>query len=366
VPLSWRIRARLAEILPRRLAVALGIRRLSPEGRYLPGAWALVTVAPIDTGGAYRAKHREQDPAKDPTEPYGGESSSAGSDHGWSGCTFSAGADAIAYQQPRGAVTPWGGDLRHRQSDYAGGGDLYDLRTAWAELGETLTIRTGSGWSAVVTAHNEGRAIVAQGEGNVPGAESFDGGHACAIAPETRSSDGAWLFGDPLATDWQWVSSSSIRSWMENLGSSCYFATGEKPPAEPAPEPEPEPEPVPTYGDGYAAGSSDGYRAGQLAGDAERADLVFRSWAPGRAWEADELAGGRWDRVTWGGDAYDPGASWAGAPVAGGAWDLDTWAGLVADGEPWAAWPLPLDMVYRAQYGATWGAGAWAGALWRG
>jgi hypothetical protein len=365
MPLSWRIRNRLAEILPRGLAVALRIRRLSPAGRYWPGPFARVDVPPIDTGGAYRAKHRRQDPAVDPTEPYGGESSSTGSDHGWSGCTMSAGADAIAYQQPRGAVTPWGGDLRHRQTDLSGGTDLVDLRTAWAAYGETLTIKTGSGWSAVVAAHNEGRAIVAQGEGNVPGSESFDGAHACAIAPETHSS-GDWLFGDPLATDWQWVSPSSIRSWMEALSSSCYYAVGEKPPSSPAPEPEPPaPPPAPTYGDGYAAGHVDGYHAGQLAGDAERADLVFRSWDPGRPFEPEGDAGGRWDRSAWAAETYDPGSSWAGAPVAGGLWDLSAWAGVVVDGAPWASWPLPLEMVYRAQYAAAWGAGAWAGALWR-
>ena len=82
----------------------------------------------------------------------------------------------------------------------------------------------------------------------MPGSETFDGGHACAIAPETRSSDGAWLFGDPLATDWQWCSQSSIRSWVERLSSGCYYAVGELPPAEPAPEPEPEP--VATYAQG--------------------------------------------------------------------------------------------------------------------
>ena len=343
MPLSWRIRNALAEILPRELAMRLGIRRRTP-GRRWPHMSFVVGPAATDTGGAYRAKHREQDPGKDPTEPYGGESSSTGSDHGWSGCTFSAGADVGAYQQPRGAWAPWGGDLRHRQSDFSGGGDLYDLRTAWAAYGETLTIKNGSGWSALVAAHNEGRAIVAQGEGNVPGAESFDGGHACSIAPETHA-DGRWLFGDPLASDWQWVSSSSIRSWMESFSGGLCYAVGEKPPAEP--EPEPEPEPVPTYAqgliDGHAGGYAEGRRYGELAGDAARADLVFRSWRPGRAWDpTDDIAGGRWDLSTW-----------AGAPEP-------------VVGDPWAAWPLPLDAVWRAQYAAEWsGVAAWAGAIWR-
>jgi hypothetical protein len=368
MPLRWRIRNALAELLPRRLAFALGIRRRSPGRRWPRGL--SVTVPPAtDTGGAYRAKHRMQDPSKDPTEPYGGESSSTGNEHAWSGCTMSAGADAIAYQSPRGAVTPWGGDLRHRQSDMSGGTDLYDLRTAWAEYGETLTIKTGSGWSAVVKAHDEGRAIVAQGEGNVPGSETFDGAHACSIAPETHS-DGRWLFGDPLASDWQWVSSSSIRSWMENLSSSCYYAVGEKPAAAPAPEPEPEPEPVKTYAQGLADGLLEGYRDGhahgELVGDAGRADVVFRSWAPGRPWEPpSDLEGARWDLAAWGAGRYDPGASWSGV-VVGGRWDEPAWAGEELDGEPWAAWPLPLDALYRAQWLAAWnGSATWAGAVWR-
>jgi hypothetical protein len=226
LPLGWRIRRRLSELLPRWLAVWLGIRRLSPALGQLPPGWTVI-VPRLDTGGGYRAAHRRQDPAADPSEPFGSESSSTGNDHGWSGCTMSAGADAIAYQSPQGSVTPWGGDLRHRQGDLSGGTDLYDLRAAWAELGETLTIRSGAGWSGVVAAHDEGRAIVAQGTGNVPGSQSFDGGHACSIPPESHT-DGRWLFGDPLASDWQWVEPSAIRSWMERMSSGCYFAVGEK------------------------------------------------------------------------------------------------------------------------------------------
>jgi hypothetical protein len=221
------IRSWLAERLPRSLAIALRIRRVSPEGYRWP--FRSITVEPIDTGGSFRAAWRQQDPAVDPREPNGSESSSAGSDHGWSNCTVTSGAIALAYQQPRGALAPWGGDLRHRQSDLSGGCDLYDLRTAWSTYGETLTIRSGAGWSALVAAHDEGRAVVVQGSGDVPGNQSFDGGHACVIAPETHS-DGRWLFGDPLATGWQWIAPSAIRSWAEAMSSGIYFATGEAPP----------------------------------------------------------------------------------------------------------------------------------------
>ena len=361
MPLRWAIRHRLALWLPRWLAVWLGIRRLSPDGRW--PLWGVIVEPASDTGGAYRAKHRRQDPSADPSEPYGSESSSVGNDHGWSGCTMSAGADAIAYQNPRGALTPWGGDLRHRQTDLSGGTDLYDLRTAWSKYGETLTIKTGAGWSAVVDAHNAGRAIVAQGTGDVPGSQTFDGGHACAIAPETHS-DGRWLFGDPLASDWQWCSSSSIRSWMERLSSGCYFAIGDKPPADPEP-PTPPPAPVDRYPEGYA----DGRRLGELDGRNQYADAVFRSWAPGRAIDPDELPdGARWDLSAWatGGETVPvAGDSWA---SEGGEWDLADWSGtleLPIVGDAWADWPLPLDMLYRAQTPASWASAAWAGAVWR-
>jgi hypothetical protein len=338
LPLEWRVRAWLAEHLPRRLAILLAIRRLSPSGLW--PMWEVRVAPAVDTGGGYRAKHRRQDPSIDPSEPYGSESSSVGNDHGWSGCTMSSGADAIAYQQPRGSVTPWGGDLRHRGgTDLSGGTDLYDVRSSWAEYGETLTIRTGAGWSGVVKAHDEGRAIIAQGEGNVPGSQTFDGGHACAIAPETHS-DGRWLFGDPLASDWQWVSTSSIRSWMENLSSGCYFAVGEAPPDDPEPPKPPPPPPPPP--DRYPEGYADGYALGVSFGEATHGDRVFRSWHPGRPIPDDELpSGARWQRTPWGGVIP--------LPV----------------GEPWAAWPLPLAALYQAQYPAAWADAGWAAAVWR-
>jgi len=341
MPLRWRIRHLLAELLPRWLAVALGIRILSPGDRR-PGR--SVAVRRLDTGGAYRAKLRMQDPSIDPREPGSGDSSSEGTDHAWANCTMSSAATAIAYQQPAGGLTPWGGDLRHRQGDMSGGTDLYDARQAWSTYGETLTIRTGAGWSGVKTAHSERRAIVVQGEGNVPGAETYDGGHACVIGPETHS-DGRWLFGDPLASDWQWVDPGAIRSWMERISSGCYFAVGQLPPP-PAPDPPPAPAPQPPaadYGTGYHDGYREGTAAGYRAGEAHSFDAVFASWAPGRPFEPPpELEGARWSFSAW------PGA----APPA-------------KVGDPWAAWPLPLDAVYRAQDPAEWQLAGWTAAVWR-
>lgn len=181
-----------------------------------------VTVPTIDTGGAWRAPFRAQNPNTDPAEPGGGESNSAGNDHGWTNCTMSAGAMAYGYEDHD---TPWGGNMRHAQDDLSGGTDLNDLKQAWQRYGgKSLTIRSGAGWQAVVDAHNEGRAIVIQGEGDCPGGGDFTGSHACCIAPEDNGSN--WLWGDPDTSGWQWVTPGSIKSWAERLNSSILFAVG--------------------------------------------------------------------------------------------------------------------------------------------
>jgi len=338
----------LAELLPRWLAIALRIRRLSP-GRRRPNH--RVVVPELDTGGGFRASWREQDPAKDPKEPNGSESSSTGTDHGWSNCTMTAGALAIAYQQPRGSVAPWGGDMRHRQSDLSGGTDLFDLRTSWDTYGEVLTIKSGAGWSAVKTAHNEGRAIVIQGSGNVPGSESFDGGHACCIAPETHS-DGRWLFGDPLASGWQWVKPGDIETWAERWQSSVAFAVGEKPPPPPTPEPEcpdcpPLPHVIVTPPPGPELARAEGIAAALALDEEVGAWLV---------WLAAGEPVDTWDVGLWG-------------PIEPTLDELLE-AGPCVEGAAacWARAPL-LDPIASARAAMTtaavWDALAWRGLLWR-
>lgn len=331
------LRTALANILPRWLAILLGIRRVVPTDDKWP-MWS-VAVPPIDTGGAFRAAWRQQDPSKDPKEPNGSESSSTGNDHGWSNCTMTAGALALAYQQPRGSLAPWGGDLRHRQGDLSGGTDLYDLRDAWETYGESLSIKSGQGWSAVVDCHDDGRAIVIQGTGNVPGSESFDGGHACCIAPETHS-DGDWLFGDPLASGWQWVSPSSIRSWAERWQSSIAFAAGEKPPSDP---PTPTPVPCPPIPPETPRGPEidRAYDLGVVAGQ-DASVSVWMSWigAP---------KGGAWDAVGWG------------PFVPSNLDDLDDCGGGVAGGV-WGRGPLPDPVASAILAGST--PGAWSGSGW--
>jgi hypothetical protein len=332
--MQWALRDLLARYLPRSWAIAFGIRHMTPWGTDWPNA--SVQVEPIDTGGGFRAAWRMQDPSVDPREPGGGESSSAGNNHGWANCTMSSGAMGLAYQNPRGSKAPWGGDLRHRQGDQDGGTDLYDVKEAWSSYGETLTIKTGSGWSAVKKYHDEGRALVVQGEGNVPGSESFDGGHGCIVAPETHS-DGRWLFGDPLASGWQWVSQSSIRTWMEALSSGCYFAIGEKPAGEPTTPTDPDTGGTPTP-DRYPIGYADGHRQGVIDGEAITMDAVFLSWQP-------------WDTVP---------------PFDGSAWGSASWDSTIPYGDAWEVVPIPLGLVRSAQSPASWQRSVWTGTLWRG
>ena len=139
-----------------------------------------------------------------------------------------------AYHKNR-ADGPWGGDFRHNQYDLSGGTDLYDAQTAWENYGgQHLSIRSGDGWKELKRLRNqEGRAILAHGTGACPGNDSFTGAHACVIGLENHEKTGRWLFGDPLASDWQYVEPADIRAWMERLSPSLSFAVSKElhPPA---------------------------------------------------------------------------------------------------------------------------------------
>jgi hypothetical protein len=210
----------------RRFLIALGVRIALPrDGERRPGPD--VGGAPPDTAGPsagwYRPPHRRQDPSSDPAEPTD-ESGDTGHDHGWSNCTMSAGSMVLAFHT-QGRLGPWGGDLRHSpsQPDMTGGTDLYDVAAAWTDYGEALQVRTGAGWEGVRMDREAGRALILTGTGNVPGAATFDGGHAIAILPETRD-DGAWLQGDPLCTGYEWVTESALRAWAERLEPTVNYA----------------------------------------------------------------------------------------------------------------------------------------------
>lgn len=300
---SWRA-------IVRAVLIALGIRRTTPRpGELLPGPGTGDTGGAGDTGGGwYRPTFRKQDPAADPREPGGGESSSRGTDHGWSNCTMASGAMALDFDT-LGDRELWGGDLRHKQGDLEGGTDLYDLRAAWSAYGRTLTIRSGAGWEGLKDDREAGRFLVVQGEGNVPGSETFDGGHACVVGPETNG-DGKWLFGDPLASGWQWVTASSIRDWMEAwAGSGLAWARSAAHPASTDPPPPADTTPYDqadldrAEDRGYAAGQAAGYRTGSRQG-----------------YQAGWVAAGDEAVVVW--------VDWLDAPPPGpiDAWDAGAWS----------------------------------------
>lgn len=270
---------------------------------------------------------------------------------------MSSGADAIAYAT-RGELVPWGGRLRHEQGDLEGGCDLGDLRDAFRALGEELTIRSGSGWSAVVDAHEAGRAIVIQGEGDTPGSGDFAGGHACSIGIET-SSDGRWLFGDPVVSDWQWIQPSAIRAWAERWQSSIAFATTIVAVA-PEPEPEPPPPPAPAPEPCYSRAELELYVA-EASADAVTAagDELVGAWL---AWlEAPEPSlADRWDRGSWSDPAVEL-EGWIGAGL-----EPDPCAGLAP-----ASWsrggllPPVSDALAAYLVPAAWELSAWRAAAWR-
>jgi hypothetical protein len=238
-------------------------------------------LPPVDTGGAYRAPFGSQfsDPSESHTSPH-----SEGSN-----CTMAAAGMALDYHTG-GRVRKRGGDMRHHQSDNDSGTDLYDAAEAWAHYGESLSIRSGQGWSKVVAALDDGRGVILQGTGGVAGCGNYTGGHAIYVAPE-KHSDGRWLKGDPECSGYEWTSASNLKAFAERLSSGVYFAVTKATTAPPPPEPEcpdcPPPvpyDPRPAYDNAFELG-------GQMADDAAVGAWVQFLGQP---------KGGTWNGVAWG------------------------------------------------------------------
>ena len=214
--------------LPREALVRLGVRVLVPGIDGLrPNEADTVDVgggiAPPSLG-VLRPTWRMQDPAKDPREPRDREGQAMGTEHGWANCNMTSCAVVYAYHVGE-RNSPWGGDMRHSQSDREGGTDMYDAVQAWRNYGDRyLSVRSGQGWKALKAARREGRAILIHGTGEVPGRGRFAGNHACVIGPEVHEKSGRWLFGDPLASDWQFIEPAEIRAWAEALNPAISFA----------------------------------------------------------------------------------------------------------------------------------------------
>ena len=198
----------------------------------------------------------------------------------------------------------------------------------------------------------------------MPGSETFDGGHACAIAPETQS-DGEWLFGDPLATDWQWVSPSRDQDVDGAQSSGGYaFAVGEKPPAPKPRSPSPRRrsrrrrrEPSYTIEEIRPLLSIATTRAVTIAGDELVGLWVDYLEAPTPA------PGDVWDAGAWA-DTNDVLAAMRRL------WYQELEPDPCAPGQP-AAWhrgpvPMPLgDALEAIETPALWGLTSWRAGLWR-
>lgn len=213
----------------------LPIEEMEEEAEQLPVEEPdepVIDTTTSDSGGTvYRPLTRLQDPASDPAEPWTGagpnDTASRGYAHGWSNCLMCVGAVALDYHTG-GARRYWGGHMRHHQTDMAGGTDILDLKTAWANLGFTLINRTGQGWAGVVKALDvEKRAVALQGIGNCPGSGTYTGAHAILLLPEKRRDDAGnleRLMMDPLVKGYQWANVSVIRPWCQRLNANVQFA----------------------------------------------------------------------------------------------------------------------------------------------
>jgi hypothetical protein len=291
-------------------------------------------LPPVDTGGGYRAPFGSQ--FSDPSESHSSPHSEG------SNCTMAAAAMALDYHTG-GRVRKRGGDMRHHQSDNDSGTDLYDAAEAWAHYGESLSIRSGSGWAKVVDCLESGKGVILQGTGGVAGCGNYTGGHAIYVAPE--HSDKGWLKGDPECSGYEWTTTANLKAFAERLSSGVYFAVTAAPstaPVPPVPVPCPDcPPPVlpgPELDRAYALG-------GQLAND-----QAVGSWVE---WLAMPQ-GGQWDASGWG--PFTP------TDLD----DLDDCGGGVG-GAVWGRGPL-LDPVAAAVTARTtapaFDASAWSETLW--
>lgn len=292
-------------LLPRWLAVLLGLRKLSPGILdRLPGIQDLYSATHDTSGGPWRPTFRPQPPWEGGSEPAGGDSNAKGEEHCWNQCTLCS-ASVVWGWHEHSSSNPKGGVFRHEQGDLDGGTDLYDARDAWDNYnGADLKIKSGQGWGAVQDARRDWRAIVLQGTGNTPGAGTYTGAHAIGILPERPSSGSEWLIADPLCDGYDWVPESKLKEWAQAFSSGICFAVSRSWPPdepEPAPEPEPEPEPPPPP-----------------------PPIIGAAWAipelPVAPWDGELWDWGAWSGA-WG--RWGPGLLWR--PIQDPTWELSEW-----------------------------------------
>ena len=292
-------------------------------------------LPPIDTGSTYRPAYGSQfgDPSESHSSPH-----SEGVN-----CTMASAGMALDYRTA-GRLRKRGGDCRHAQSDGEGGTDLYDAAEAFATFGETLTIRSGRGWSDALASLEAGYGIILQGSGGIStGCGDYTGGHAVYVSPEHNGS--GWLLGDPECSGWCWVSSPQLEAFAERLSSSVMYArtstsasSSTPPPTsspDPCPEcpPPPDPRPAIAYEAAIAVELDDDRDVAawleylRMGAPAERDRWDAGCWSPTSATLATiyatscELEPATWSR----GPVPDPVASAYAALSSSSSWDGSSW-----------------------------------------
>lgn len=185
-------------------------------------------------------------------------------------CTMESGAMALDYHT-QGAIKVWGGELLSKTGltdpQIRDGTNLWDVDRAWAVYGQDLDIRAGQNWESFLYAIQSGRAAILQGDYDqfslaTRCQDSFTGNHAILVLPE--KSGGNWLVGDPLCSDFKWVSEYELNRYATKLAisqtgsaSKLYWGVTRAYQTEPQPQPQPQPTPV---GVTKKYGGYEGYR----------------------------------------------------------------------------------------------------------
>lgn len=109
------------------------------------------------------------------------------------------------------------------------GWSLTDLDRAMAKIGVLFDNRSGRGWSAVISALNNGNYVALQGDSdrfsNSTCSGAFDGNHCVGVHPATRVVNlrrQHWI-DDPICKTGRWEYDSVLRAYATKLHSTVLF-----------------------------------------------------------------------------------------------------------------------------------------------
>jgi hypothetical protein len=148
-------------------------------------------------------------------------------------CGLTSAAMALDWHT-RGAVQVWGGELipwcgrTEAEIIAAPGTNLGNAAQAWTHWGQYLSIRSGQTFDNLLAALREGRAIVLAGDYDQFSLaercqDSFLGNHGILVLP--YYSDGRWVVGDPLCSNFKTIAETSLKDYAEDFGIQVYGAT---------------------------------------------------------------------------------------------------------------------------------------------